>query len=96
MQTRSLYTQVKSIVAMLEAMGTNSLEMLQCRLLLTVFEVGHAMYPAAYISAGANIRAAVALGANASSSEQLLKVFGDQGQAEEARRTWRGIVITDR
>lgn len=96
MQTRALYTQIKSFTAMLEALGTNSLRMLQCRLLLTIFEVGHAMYPAAYISAGASVRAAVTIGANASSSEQLVKVFGDQWQAQEARRTWKGIVITDR
>ena len=95
-QTRALHTQVKSFTAMLEALGTNSLRMLQCRLLLTVFEVGHAMYPAAYISTGASVRAAVALGANESSSEQLVQVFGDQWRAEEARRTWQGITITDR
>lgn len=93
---RSLYTQLKSFVAILEAMGPNSLEMLQCRLLLTIFEIGHAMYPSAYISAGANVRAAVALGASAASTEDLCKVFRDPQKAEEARQIWRGIVITDR
>ncbi|KAH8435298.1 Zn(II)2Cys6 transcription factor [Aspergillus melleus] len=95
-ETRSLYVLVKGFVATLEAMGTNSLDMLQARLLLTVFEVGHAIYPAAYISAGANVRAAIALGASAASSEDLHEVFLGPGKAEEARRTWRGIVITDR
>lgn len=95
-KTRALYTQLKSFTAMLEASGINSLRMLQCRLLLTIFEVGHAMYPTAYISTGASVRAAVALGANESLSEQLVKGFGDQWRAEEARRTWQGIVVTDR
>ncbi|KAJ5828975.1 uncharacterized protein N7525_007228 [Penicillium rubens] len=81
--------------SLLEAMGTNSLEMLQSRLLLTVFEIGHAMYPSAYISAAANMRAAVSLGINAT-SEDLTKAFQDSRKAEEARQTWRGITITNR
>ncbi|KAK1147580.1 hypothetical protein N8T08_000922 [Aspergillus melleus] len=95
-ETRSLYVLVKGFVATLEAMGTNSLDMLQARLLLTVFEVGHAIYPAAYISAGTNVRAAIVLGASAASSEDLHERFLGPGKAEEARRTWWGIVITDR
>ncbi|KAF5855255.1 hypothetical protein ETB97_009560 [Aspergillus alliaceus] len=92
----SLYILVKGFVASLEAVGTNSLDMLQCRLLLTIFEVGHGMYPAAYISMGANVRAAVALGANVVSQSQLIEIFKTQERADEARCTWRGIVITDR
>ncbi|CAG8008683.1 unnamed protein product [Penicillium nalgiovense] len=95
LSTRSMYASLKSFVALLEAMGTNSLEMLQSRLLLTAFEIGHAMYPSAYISASANIRAAVSLGIN-STCEDLRKAFRDPQKVEEARQTWRGIVITDR
>ncbi|CAP95657.1 Pc21g07600 [Penicillium rubens Wisconsin 54-1255] len=95
LSTRSMYASLKSFVALLEAMGTNSLEMLQSRLLLTVFEIGHAMYPSAYISAAANMRAAVSLGINAT-SEDLTKAFQDSRKAEEARQTWRGITITNR
>lgn len=95
-QTQSLYALVKSFVALVEAMGTNSLELLQGRLLLTVFEIGHAMYPAAYISAGANVRAAIALRASAASLEDLHDAFPDPQRAKEAQRIWQGIVITDR
>ncbi|KAJ5456729.1 hypothetical protein N7530_012003 [Penicillium desertorum] len=95
LSSRSMYASLKSFVALLEAMGTNSLEMLQSRLLLTVFEIGHAMYPSAYISAAANMRAAVSLGINATCGD-LRKAFRDPRKVEEARQTWRGIVITDR
>ncbi|OQE32501.1 hypothetical protein PENFLA_c001G09247 [Penicillium flavigenum] len=95
LSTRSMYASLKSFVALLEAMGTNSLEMLQSRLLLTVFEIGHAMFPSAYISAAANMRAAVSLGINAT-CEDLRKAFRDPRKVEDARQTWRGIVITDR
>lgn len=81
---------------MLDATGMNSLAMLQGRLLLTTFEIGHAIYPSAYISAGANIQAAVALGASAASSADLSKSFPDPRIAEEARQTWRGVVVTNR
>ncbi|KAJ5923073.1 hypothetical protein N7516_010776 [Penicillium verrucosum] len=74
-------------------MGTNSLEMLQSRLLLTVFEIGHAIYPSAYISTAANMRAAASLGINATCKNLR---FRDPWKVEEARQTWRGIVITDR
>lgn len=93
LSTRSIYTSLKSFVALLEAMGTNSLEMLQSRLLLTVFEIGHAIYPSAYISTAANMRAAVSLGINATCKNLR---FRDPRKVEEARQTWRGIVITDR
>ncbi|OBT87719.1 hypothetical protein VE02_04083 [Pseudogymnoascus sp. 03VT05] len=96
LETRRLYTLIKGLVGMLEAIGMNTLAMLQSRLLITTFEIGHAMYPAAYISAGANVQAAVAMGASASSSADLPKAFPDPGIAEEARQTWRGIVITNR
>jgi hypothetical protein len=76
-------------------MGTNFLEMLQSRLLLTMFEIGHSIYPSAYISTAANIRAAVSLGIGATCKD-LRKVFRDPQKVEEARQTWRGIVITDR
>ncbi|KAE8379008.1 hypothetical protein BDV26DRAFT_280645 [Aspergillus bertholletiae] len=96
LRMRSLYILVKGFIASLEATETNSLELLQCRVLLSIFEVGHGMYPAAYISMGANVRAAVALGANAVSKAQLEETFGSPGRADEARCTWRGIVIADR
>lgn len=96
LQTQRLYILIKGLVAMLEAMGINSLAMIQGRLLLTTFEIGHAIYPSAYISAGANIQAAVALGASTASSANLSKAFPDPQIADEARQTWHGIVITNR
>lgn len=95
-ETRGLYILIKGLVGMLEAMGMNTLSMLQSRLLLTTFEIGHAMHPSAYISVGANVQAAVALGASAASSADLSRAFPDPQVAEEARQTWRGIVITNR
>jgi hypothetical protein len=95
-ETRSLYLLLKSIISTLEAVGINSIEMLQGRLLMTVFEVGHGLYPGAYISSGANVRAAVDLGVNATSFARLLNLHGSRERAEEAQRLWVGIIAVDR
>ncbi|GJN75593.1 fungal zn(2)-Cys(6) binuclear cluster domain-containing protein [Purpureocillium lilacinum] len=98
-QTRSLYALLRSFVGMLEGLDAgNSFEMLQSRLLLSVFEMGHGLFPAAYISAGASIRAAVCLGANdAASSGRLHKTLQHPtGQADSTPQVWRGVVIANR
>ncbi|KAF2139475.1 uncharacterized protein K452DRAFT_77815 [Aplosporella prunicola CBS 121167] len=95
-QTRSLYLLLKGLVSTLEAIGINTVEMLQGRLLVTIFEVGHGLYPAAYISSGANVRAAIDMGVNEASRGKLLNIFGSQERAEDAQRTWRGIIVADR
>jgi hypothetical protein len=80
---------------MLEAVGIASVEMLQGRLLTSIFEIGHGLYPAAYISAGANVRAAVDLGAHVS-SDHTLNLFGSPERAHYAQRTFTFILLTDR
>lgn len=91
----SLYTSLKSIVALLEAMGVNTLETVQSRALLTIFEIGHAIHPAACISAAANACAAAALGID-TTNEKLHELLQDPQRAEEARQTWRGVMIIKR
>jgi hypothetical protein len=86
----SLYTLVKTSVAILEAADLNSIEVVQARLLVTLFEVGHGLSTAGYISMAALARAAATLGINetinASSSPKC----------EEGLRVWWGIVMLDR
>lgn len=92
---RSQYTSLKGFVTHLEAMGANSLEIIQSRVLLTIFEIGHAIYPSAYISAAANIRAAISLGIG-SLREDPHTVLGDLENATEAQKVWCAILIIDR
>lgn len=76
-------------------MGTKSLETLQSRILLTIFEIGHAFYPSSYISAAANIRAAVSLGIGPL-WEDSHTVYHDPQKAQEAQNAWYAILIMDR
>jgi hypothetical protein len=92
----SLYVTSKGIISLLESTGYQSLEVIQCRILLSFYEMGHGIYPAALISIGACAKAARALGLNR-------KTFQPEGSEEPARieleeqkRAWWGVVVLDR
>jgi hypothetical protein len=75
----SVYAIIKGHISLLEASGFLSLEFVQARLLLSIFEIGHGLYPAASISIGACARTARALGLNK-------KQFGDSFSDDSARQ----------
>ncbi|KAF4631364.1 hypothetical protein G7Y89_g6759 [Cudoniella acicularis] len=93
---KSLYLYTKSSITSTEGLGINSFLIVQSRILVTLFEVAHGFYPAAYISIGATVRAADALkihlGVDASPSRSL----DDEAKREERVLTWSGILILDR
>lgn len=59
-----LYQTTKRLVALMEATGATSLNILQANLLVAWFEYGHAVYPAAYITSGWSLRYGNLLGLN--------------------------------
>ncbi|TVY86578.1 hypothetical protein LAWI1_G007127 [Lachnellula willkommii] len=93
---KSTYLYIKSSLASIEGLGVNSFLVVQSRILVTLFEVGHGFYPAAYISIGAIIRAADALEigpwVDASPSASPNK----EEKREETTLIWGGILILDR
>jgi hypothetical protein len=91
----SLYILVKSSIAIVEAANINSLEIVQSRLLVSLFEFGHGM-PAAFISIAATVRAAVAIGLNETIKDPCKDVSADCSKLEEGLRVWWGIVMLDR
>ncbi|CRG88788.1 Cutinase transcription factor 1 alpha [Talaromyces islandicus] len=96
-QTLSLYTFVKSIIGTLESTGVNTLELIHARLLLTIFEAGHGISHAAYISIGATIRAAAALGFdNIHTNSAMLQCLDPPITVGDAKQTWRGIMCLDK
>ncbi|KAG4412644.1 hypothetical protein IFR04_014215 [Cadophora malorum] len=92
----SLYMLVKSSIAIVEAANIHSLEVVQSRLLLCLFEVGHAIEPAAFMSLGTTARAAAAIGLN----QKLDNAGSPSDEAcsmrEVGLRVWWGIVMVDR
>ena len=80
----SPYVLLKSWLAVVEGLGMHSLDLLHARTLLVLFEISHAILPAAYISMGSLFRAADILSID---RKELKDKYND---------TWRGILILDR
>ncbi|GKZ31299.1 hypothetical protein AbraIFM66950_011659 [Aspergillus brasiliensis] len=93
---QSAYLQVKSWIAVVEGLGVTSLKIVQARTLVTLFEVAHGFYPAAYISMGATVRAADALKIHAYSSPAPSPSTTDESKSEEAVLLGWAIRILDR
>jgi hypothetical protein len=90
-----LYVTVKSMVSLLEATSLLSLRVLQVRLLVALYELGHGLSAASLVSASGCTRLARLLG--------LQRLWGsDNGmsssplEAEEQRRVWWSVVSLDR
>lgn len=57
-----LYGTTRRFMALLEAAGTASILCLQAMVLVALYELGHAVYPAAWMSVGSCVRYAAMLG----------------------------------
>jgi hypothetical protein len=90
-----LYLSTKSWVSLVEGIAINSIEVVQSRLFITIFEVSHGLYPAAYISIGATARAAEALENSRSPSILPFRLPTEEEKIEE-RMTWGAVKILDR
>lgn len=88
-----LYHTVKHFY--LEVEGSFSLLVLQAGILVALYELGHGIYPAAFLSIGQCARYAHALGINTSHMVPATKVL-TLVEVEERRRVWWAIVILDR
>jgi hypothetical protein len=84
-----LYALLKTSIAIVEAAGINTLDVVRARLLVSLFEVGHGI-PAAYMSLAATARAAVMIGIN-----QTIHAASSPDR-EDGLRVWWGIVMLDR
>lgn len=93
-----MYLSSKSWLALLEGAGLNSIDLVKSRLLITLFEVVHGLYPAAYLSIAATVRAADALSIYNSEDASLSRSLDviSKKQREEITELWFGIMILDR
>ncbi|KAL3434347.1 hypothetical protein BDV09DRAFT_169980 [Aspergillus tetrazonus] len=90
------YMAAKRFCAVLECGGLLTLRSLQASLLLAVYEVGHAIYPAAALTLGRCVRHASALGLHNQDAPQLAGKIRSWVDWEERQRGWWMIVILDR
>ncbi|EXJ68347.1 uncharacterized protein A1O5_08139 [Cladophialophora psammophila CBS 110553] len=93
-----LYNLSKGYANMVESSGLMSLQLLQANILVAAYEIGHAIYPAAYLSTGHCARIGHALGLNdrRHAPQMLKKRTGAWGELEEMKRTWWATMLLDR
>ncbi|GKZ52024.1 hypothetical protein AbraIFM66951_009722, partial [Aspergillus brasiliensis] len=90
------YHDARQLFADLQIAGMLSLETLQGCILLAVYELGHAMYPAANISIGACVSYALALDIDSANSNHTNSDGLTWAESEEQRRTWWAIFVLER
>ncbi len=89
------YRAAKAYYLDLEISGAMSVQILQAGILIALFELGHAIYPSAFLSVASCARYASALGIGwrtASGGESPI----DWVDLEERNRSWWAIVLLDR
>lgn len=89
------YIETKRFGFELEASGIFSLRVLQGLLLVAFYEVGHAIYPAAFMSIAACVRYAHALGIHPGGLQRL-KLPLTWVEEEERKRVWWAAFLLDR
>ncbi|KAI8630101.1 hypothetical protein F5Y19DRAFT_428622 [Xylariaceae sp. FL1651] len=94
--TQDLYCTIKQLVANLEARGLLTCRFLQAYTLLTLYELGHGIYPAAYLSVGHCARLGQVIGLHDRRSTPQLAQSGSWAENEEQGRIWWGILLLDR
>ncbi|KAJ0417522.1 hypothetical protein BJY00DRAFT_200626 [Aspergillus carlsbadensis] len=94
-QMKGLYILATGLVASFTGVEISSLELLQARILLSLFEVGHGMYDAANISMGANHRAARSMLAGLASGKTTDRLWCGEN-VKDANRVCHGLTILER
>lgn len=91
------YFKARRCLHFVEDRGVISIRVLQAALLLSLYEVGHAIYPAAFLTVGECARLGHALGIHDRRNvTQMFPASMSWSAMEEIRRTWWGVIILDR
>jgi hypothetical protein len=89
------YLAGKQYLSELEGAGVFTVPMLQGRVLIALYEFGHGIYPAAYMSIGNCAAQAFALGLGSEREVEGVRRL-TWVEHEERRRVWWAIVILER
>lgn len=91
-----LYIMAKQFNSELELKGLLTLRMVQAGLLLSVYELGHGIFPAAFTTISHCARQGVSLGLHNKSATQFLGGSRSWVEWEERQRVWWMVMILDR
>ncbi|KAH8807962.1 hypothetical protein F5884DRAFT_673623 [Xylogone sp. PMI_703] len=89
------YCNLKAALLEVELKGAMTFRILQTLVLVAIYELGHSIYPSAYLTIGYCARYGIALGVDQTiiSSNSTVANLAD---TEEERRTWWAIIFLDR
>lgn len=91
---QNLYHSAKQFLSAFDVAGILSIHVLHAALLISIYELGQAIYPTAYFSVGCCVRYATALAIDKDTRATPNGMLADE--LEERRRTWWAILILDR
>jgi hypothetical protein len=92
----SAYFAAKRLWRSIENAKLYSTRFLQAGILICMYELGHAIYPEAYISVAKNARLGVSLGIDDFSCDRMNPSPASWTEHEERIRAWWGLMILDR
>lgn len=95
--TTDEYHAIKASLLRADALNMLDLTIFQVKILVALYELGHAIFPAAYLSIGYCMRYGNALGVNTAIDGGTHScTITDRVELEERRRGWWALLILDR
>ncbi|KAH9894540.1 hypothetical protein F4778DRAFT_772365 [Xylariomycetidae sp. FL2044] len=92
-----LYTTAKRFAAFVESTGLSTLRYLQALVMIALYEYGHGIYPAVWMTVGQCVRYADFIGLPSyKDSNAAIGQCSSWAEAEERRRTWWAVYVLDR
>lgn len=95
-ELHSIYLRTKSSLTSAEGLGIISFPVVQARILITLFEISHGFYPAAFISIGGAMRALDTLSVYRHRPDLSLKNGNQAATDKESLLAWCGVLVLDR
>jgi hypothetical protein len=89
------YRHIKTTLHQAEINGLLRFRVFQALILVAIYEVGHAIYPSAYLTLGYCARYGIALGIN-KVIESTPGRTSNWIELEEERRSWWAVIVLDR
>ncbi|CAG9957050.1 unnamed protein product [Clonostachys rosea f. rosea IK726] len=91
----SMYMTAKQGLAGMEIVGIMSETVLQASLLISLYEIGHGIYPSAFLSAGACVRYGHAIGLGGPQECRLQRPLS-RFDHEQSRKLWCAAILLER
>ena len=94
----NLYQAAKQFLHAVESGGLLTVKLMQAAVLISAYELGHGIYPAAFLSTGHAARLGQAMGLHdrRTPAPQMLRTPATWTLQEEMRRVWWAVLILDR